>query len=124
VTAQKNTYITPRAKIRRKFYGIPHDQVFESDTLKEAIDGKKQERNGLTPSQLTNAAKVRSLKHQMIKNALTGISDLTSGMKYSFYKRNPNLLCTNGGILMMREKSTMEVIAQMGQAGQLSLIQS
>ena len=48
----------------------------------------------------------------MIKNALAGISDLTSGMKYSFYKANPNLLCTNGGVLMMREKSTMDVIAQ------------
>ena len=37
-------------------------------------------------------------------------------------KQNPNLLVPNGGILMMREKSTMEVISQMGEAGQLQLV--
>ena len=46
------------------------------------------------------------------------------GTKYSFYKRNPNLVCTNSGMLMMREKSTMEVIAQMGEAGKQSMIHS
>ena len=47
---------------------------------------------------------------------------MVRNFKYSFMKQNPNLLVPNGGILMMREKSTMEVISQMGEAGQLQLV--
>ena len=97
--------------------GISRDQVLQSDTLAESVDGHIRERNGMNSRMISSIEKSREMKGKVIKNALAGISELTTGTKYSFYKRNPNLLIPNGGILMMREKSTMDVIAQMGQAG-------
>ena len=70
------------------------------------------------------AEKNRLKSREDIKNALSSVDNLVRDTRFSFYKRNPNLLVTNGGVLMMREKSTMEVIKQLGQAGQLSLIHS
>ena len=90
--------------------------------MSEAIDGKQIEKNGLNERMLSSAAKSRDMKMKVIKNALSGMEKLTSGTKYSFYKRNPNLLCTSSGMLMMREKSTLDVIAQIGEAGRLSLL--
>ena len=72
--------------------------------------------------QLRKVEKNRLKSRDEIKNALSSVDNLVRDTKFSFYKRNPNLLITNGGVLMMREKSTMEVIKQLGQAGQLSLM--
>ena len=104
--------------------GLPRDQVFESDTLRELFDGVKSTRNGLNQKQLLKALKIRRSNQQLIKNALDSVHHVTQHQRYSFYKRNPNLLCTNAGLLMMREKSTMETIKQLGEAGKLSLLQT
>lgn len=47
---------------------------------------------------------------------------MVSGTAFSFYKQDPNLMVPNSGLLLMREKKTLEVIAQMGRAGKLSLV--
>jgi len=41
-----------------------------------------------------------------------------------FFRKNPNLNIPNSGLLMMREKSTMEVIKQRGKAGKLSMLET
>ena len=60
--------------------------------------------------QLRLAEKNRQKSREDIKNALSSVDNLVRNTKFSFYKQNPNLLITNGGVLLMREKSTMEVI--------------
>lgn len=107
---------------RRKLLGISRDQVLESITMQQAVDGKVKERNGLSHQMILKVEKARTMQQSVIKNALAGMSNWTEGAKYSFYKRNPNLLCTNAGMLMMREKTTMETIAQMKDAGKISLL--
>ena len=60
------------------------------------------------------AIRGREERQEVIKNALSSVDHLVRNFRYSFMKQNPNLLVPNGGILMMREKSTMEVIQQLG----------
>jgi len=72
--------------------------------------GKEDSRNGLSTASLNNVQKMRQNNQDTIKDALSSIDSIIRDFQYSFYKRNPNLLLPNGGLLMMREKSTMDVI--------------
>ena len=78
--------------------------------MQQEFGGQLESRNGLTQEMITNAMHHRQNRQVCIKNALSSVDLLIRNFKYSFMKQNPNLLVPNGGLLMMREKSTMEVI--------------
>ena len=88
-------------------------KIFLSDSPRDEKGVKLEARNGLTPSMLQKVMKQRESQQNTIKDALstmTMLSGTTAKPNYSLYKRNPNLNVSSGGLLMMREKSTMEVI--------------
>ena len=92
--------------------------------FKTKFGGRGITKNGLTPELLVKAQKNRAARVQTIKNALTSVDLILNDHTQMFYKKNPNLLVPNGSLIMMREKSTLEVIQQLGEAGQLSMLQA
>ena len=68
------------------------------------------DRNGLTPSMRRKVRKQREKQSEMIKDALCSLECVSKEQKLSGYKKNPNLMIPSSGLMMMREKSTMDVI--------------
>ena len=66
--------------------------------------------NGLSPAMRAKVKKQRLNNNEGIKNVLSQLESMSRDKYYSNYKVNPNLLIPASGLMMMREKTPIEVV--------------